>query len=76
MTNIFRKEYRELSDDEKALLDQVKDKAQELFDLISEGTRVREQLSRDMPTQNGREMALAKTKLEEAVMWAVKGITG
>lgn len=24
----------------------------------------------------GREVALAKTKIEEAVMWAVKGITG
>jgi hypothetical protein len=24
----------------------------------------------------GREMSLAKTRLEECVMWAIKGITG
>lgn len=63
MENIFRKQYRELSVDEKALLESIKDKAQELFSLYPS----------DKPS---RELALAKTKLEEIVMWAVKGITG
>lgn len=55
-----------LSEEEKLQLDALKSHAQELHDVISEATL----------TMNGREMALAKTKLEEAVMWAVKGITG
>lgn len=66
MTDVFRKAYRVLSEEEKLQLDALKSHAQELHDVISEATL----------TMNGREMALAKTKLEEAVMWAVKGITG
>lgn len=66
MTNIFRPEYRELSEQEKTTVNLLKDKAQELLNVILVGST----------TSNGREMALAKTKLEESVMWAVKGITG
>lgn len=66
MTDVFRKEYRALSEEEKLQLDVLKSDAQELHDNITEATT----------ETNGREMALAKTKLEEAVMWAVKGITG
>ncbi len=60
--NTFRKQYRELSETEKEFLDIIKDKAQELFNLFDE-------------RPNNRELALAKTKLEESVMWAVKGLT-
>ena len=59
----FRKEYRELDEAEKALMDGVKNDAIVLFDRIT-------------GIKDGREKALAITKLEEAVMWAVKGITG
>lgn len=38
----------------------IKEKAQELLDII--------------PQIPSRELALAKTKLEECVMWAVKGM--
>jgi hypothetical protein len=30
----------------------------------------------ELGTPPGREASLAKTKVEEAVMWAVKGLTG
>lgn len=67
--NPFRPEYRELSDAEKAQIDAVKDKAFELlqsFDVPCTPEKAQAM---------GREMALARTKLEESVMWAVKGIT-
>lgn len=65
MPDIFRPIYRELGQSEKDHISILKDKAGELHDLLAiDGT------------QNGqREMALARTKLEEAVMWAVKAIT-
>lgn len=65
MSNIFRSEYRELEPGEKDFLKSFKEKAQSLYDMI-DGTE---------GPENIREMKLAKTKLEEAVMWAVKGIT-
>jgi hypothetical protein len=64
--SVFRREYRPLSEAEVVLLNEIKDKAQELYDLF--------------PQENGRgknrEISLAMTELETAVMWAVKGITG
>lgn len=67
MSNTFRKEYRKLSDAEQALVDLLKDQAEAIeltFNRVTSTSR------------NCREMALARTKLEESVMWAVKGITG
>lgn len=57
-----RHNYRVLNDQEKANMVAVKDKGKEFLDLL-------ETLK---PT---RENSLAKTKVEEAVMWAVKSIT-
>lgn len=59
----FRPTHRELTDAEKAMVDAIKRDASTLGEL----------LCRCAPN---REISLAKTKLEEAVMWAVKGITG
>jgi hypothetical protein len=61
--NVFRPTYRTLSDSEKAKLVVIKDEAQNLYDLFE-----------SIP--DPRAKALARTKLEECVMWAVKGITG
>lgn len=62
VNNVMRHEYRVLSDEEKQQMQAIKDKGLELHSLFeSVGT--------------SREMALAKTKVEEAVMWAVKHIT-
>lgn len=63
VNNVMRHAYRVLSDDEKAQMQAVKDKGLELHELI-EGIG------------GSRELSLAKTKSEEAVMWAVKHITG
>lgn len=61
--NIFRKEYRELTDLEKAAMKQLKEAAGVFFDSLQ------------LNTPDGRYKALAKTAAEECVMWAVKGIT-
>lgn len=63
----FRKEYKPLTEEQKQWMDEVKAKAEDLF------------LSIDRPRNadfaGNREIALAKTNLEQSVMWAVKGIT-
>ena len=73
MADIFRQKYRELSDSEKREMENIKTIAGELYQAIEHNTKV------GMPdpegNSNGREMALAKTKLEESVMWAIKGLT-
>lgn len=58
----FRPTYRNLTVLEKELHDNIKTQAATLetyFEMVS----------------NGREKSLAMTKLEEAVMWAVKALT-
>jgi hypothetical protein len=60
--NTMRQTYRELSSEEKANMKALKDKALEFYDLIE-------------AQGSSRELSLAKTKVEEAVMWAVKHIT-
>jgi len=66
--NVFRAVYRELSEDEKKTMNNIKNKAQELYDLI-------EATMPENPSPKGRYVSLSKTALEESVMWAVKGIT-
>ena len=58
----FRPRYRALTDDEKAMHDQLKDKAAELESLFGK-------------VKPGRYSALAMTSLEQAVMWIVKELT-
>lgn len=61
-TSRFRPRYRQLTDDEKALHDDIKNKAAELEALFEKvGT--------------GRYQSLAMTELELSVMWAVKQLT-
>lgn len=62
VNNVMRHAYRVLSDTEKAQMQAIKDKGLELHDLIES-------------VGASRELSLAKTKTEEAVMWAVKHIT-
>lgn len=54
--------YRVLNEEEKARMTAIKCKGQELLDLIAE-------------CGGSRELSLARTKTEEAVMWAVKHVT-
>lgn len=60
--NVMRHEYRALTDGEKALTKSFKD-----IGLLFHETCEK--------AGQSRELALAKTKIEEAVMWAVKHIT-
>ena len=60
--NTMRHAYRVLSDEEKMAMREIKDM----------GLAFHERLS---AIGNSRELSLAKTKIEEAVMWAVKHIT-
>ena len=62
VNNVMRHAYRVLSDSEKEAMKDIKDKGIELWSLL------------DSLGQT-RELAIAKTKIEEAVMWGVKHIT-
>lgn len=60
--NVMRHEYRLLSEIEKNLMQTIKDKGLEFWQMLD-------------ATGESRELSLAKTRIEEAVMWAVKHIT-
>lgn len=62
VNNVMRHGYRVLSDDEKASMQRIKDDGLAFHELIGS-------------LGQSRELSLAKTKIEEAVMWAVKHIT-
>lgn len=62
VNNVMRHQYRVLTDDEKQKMQAVKDTGLAFHELIAS-------------LGNSREVSLAKTKVEEAVMWAVKHIT-
>jgi hypothetical protein len=63
VNNAMRHQYRVLTEAEKAAMVRIKDEGLIFSELINECVPL------------GREAALAKTKIEEAVMWAVKGLT-
>ncbi len=62
VNNTMRHAYRVLSDDEKANMQAIKDQGLAFHNLVA-------------GLGNSRETSIAKTKIEEAVMWAVKHIT-
>ena len=62
INNTMRHQYRVLLETEKEQMQELKDKGLELHQLIS-------------GLGDSRELSIAKTKVEEAVMWAVKHIT-
>ena len=62
VNNVMRHAYRVLNDEEKAQMQKLKDMGLEFWNLLDS-------------IGPGREIALAKTKVEEAVMWGVKSIT-
>lgn len=61
--DVMRQEYRELSEHEREMVSTIKKAGQDFWDLIGH-------------IGSSRELSLAKTKTEEAVMWAVKHLTG
>lgn len=65
MTDTFRKEYKPLDEIQKALIHEIKCKAEEMERLICHSN----------VSTDPRYTALAKTQLELVVMWAVKAMT-
>ena len=63
VNNTMRHQYRVLSEADKVNMIAIKDKGLEFHSLVSGFGK-------------SRELSLALTKIEEAVMWAVKHVTG
>jgi hypothetical protein len=61
--NVMRSDYRVLSEEEKLQVKELKDRGEEFVRLCKSIGR-------------SRELSLAITKMEEAVMWSVKWVTG
>jgi cell division protein FtsL len=66
VNNVMRHEYRVLNDQEKQRMQALKDAGDDFYRLIT---------SIESNGGSSRELSVAKTKIEEAVMWAVKHIT-
>jgi hypothetical protein len=62
VNNVMRHAYRVLSDEEKATMQKLKDDGLAFHDYLTS-------------LGGSRELSIAKTKIEEAVMWAVKHVT-
>jgi hypothetical protein len=60
--NVMRHQYRALSDEEKATMQRVKHHGLAFYAVLD-------------GMGSSRELSLAKTKIEEAVMWATKHVT-
>ena len=63
--NVMRHEYKILSEEDKEHMQKIKDM----------GLEFHEYLETICPSGGSREIAISRTKIEEAVMWAVKEIT-
>lgn len=62
INNVMRHEYRVLTDFEKAAMKDIKDHGLAFHKMCAD-------------LGKSRELSLAQTKIEEAVMWAVKHLT-
>ena len=62
VNNVMRHEYRVLTEGEKQQMKYIKDLGREFHDMLGR-------------VGASRELSIARTKIEEAVMWAVKHIT-
>lgn len=62
VNNVMRHGYRVLNEDEKANMQRVKDMGLEFWELVDS-------------LGSSRELSNAKTRIEEATMWAVKHLT-
>lgn len=64
MSDTFRKNFTPLNEQQKAEMLAIKEKAEELEELFNKSIQ-----------REPRLMAVAKTNLEQSVMWAVKAVT-
>jgi hypothetical protein len=63
INNVMRHQYKVLNDTEKYAMQKIKDDGLAMHEFVNS-------------LGNSRELSIAKTKIEEAVMWAVKHVTG
>ncbi len=68
-TDTFRKEYKPLSDIQKSQMEVIKERAEDLLAAMNDVSQPEER------SERSRCMAIARTNLETAIMWAVKGVT-
>lgn len=66
-SDVFRYDHRDLSPNEKGWVHLLKDQADTLLQSMID-------VEHEYPDA-AREFSIARTRLEETVMWAVKGIT-
>lgn len=64
MSDVFVRSYSPLNDDQKRDMDFIKEKAEQLLTAMEAASYA-----------DKRMMALARTNLEQSVMWAIKGVT-
>lgn len=62
VNNVMRHAYRVLTDAEKTQMQAIKDEGLKFHEMVD-------------GIGQSRELSIAKTKIEEAVMWAVKHVT-
>jgi hypothetical protein len=74
VNNVMRHEYRVLSDLEKQQMKEIKDAGADFIAML-EDIGGNPAAPGDPPRMASRELSVAMTKMEEAVMWAVKHIT-
>ena len=76
--NVMRHNYRPLTQTEKQQMDEIKDMGLEFLALLHNvnGSLTQFNTQGDDAKLGSRELSLAQTKIEEAVMWAVKHVTG
>lgn len=77
MNNIMRHNYRKLSDAEAAQMDEIKDMGLAFWELLLRVGAPKDTADSDVNPLRlaSRELSIAATKIEEAVMWAVKHVT-
>ena len=71
INNVMRHEYRVLSDQEKQLMRRLKDAGLAFVQILHEAGGTEPTGER----QGSRELSLAQTNIEQAVMWGVKHLT-
>ena len=79
-SNVMRHQYKVLNDEEKAQMLELKDRGLDFVELLATISRSAYKGTADADINPlrlaSRELSLAQTKMEEAVMWAVKHVTG
>jgi hypothetical protein len=76
VNNLMRHQYRVLTEQEKIQMTDIKDAGLAFVRLLHAVGKTPPMLADRPAGQASRELSVAQTKIEEAVMWAVKHVTG